>query len=78
VILKAQDNKWENLMFYIAGVYILLAIVIYFTFVAEPSEVGIEIANTREEEHEAERLDVNEPSLNGSRSEEEGERAAAV
>jgi len=40
-MLDKNENKWERLMFLVAGLYILLALTILATFVAEPKEVGI-------------------------------------
>ena len=38
-----QDNKWENLMFYVTCMYIVIACLIFCLFVGDPKEVDLEI-----------------------------------
>ena len=43
LILGLQDDHWQNLMFYIMGVYFTFAVLIFFFFVSTPQEVGIDV-----------------------------------
>ena len=41
-LLSHQDDKWENLMFYITILYLIIAMLIYCLFISDPKEVGLE------------------------------------
>ena len=64
VLLNNQGNRWENLMFYIFGIYLVIALAVFLCFVGDPKEVGLQLkddhieanngANTQEESDENE------------------------
>ena len=38
-----NNDKWENLMLYITIIYLIIATSIFFLFIGDPKEIGLEI-----------------------------------